>query len=102
MKTNPALVQQHVQMDLQTNREAATDDYEATGEVDFSGKIGKIKAPTLIIMGADDLLITKPMAQFLHENIEGSKLEVIPGAGHVNMLEKPEYVNDVILKFVGS
>jgi pimeloyl-ACP methyl ester carboxylesterase len=102
MKTNPALVKQHVQDDLKTDRKAATDDYEATAEVDFTGKLGKISVPTLIIMGADDLLITASMAQFLHENIKGSKLDVIPDAGHVNMIEKPDEFNKIILSFMGN
>jgi pimeloyl-ACP methyl ester carboxylesterase len=102
MKAKPALVQQHVREDLKTDRKAATDDYEATGEVDFSDRVGIIKVPALIIIGADDLLITRSMAEFLHKKIEGSRLEVILDAGHVNMLEKPELVNDVILKFIHS
>jgi pimeloyl-ACP methyl ester carboxylesterase len=102
MKANPALVQQHVQEDLKTDRKIATDDYEATGEVDFTNEIGKIIVPTLIVRGGDDLMITVSMAQFLHKNIKGSKLEVIPDAGHVNMIERPDEFNKIILKFMGS
>ncbi len=100
MKANPALVQQHVQEDLKTDRKVATEDYEATGGVDFTRQLGKIKAPTLIIMGADDLMITPTMAQFLYENIKGSKLETIPDAGHVNMIEKPDEFNRILVKFI--
>nr|MDO8100037.1 alpha/beta hydrolase [Candidatus Njordarchaeota archaeon] len=102
MKTNPALVRQHVQEDLKTDRKVATEDYEATGGVDFTGQLGKIRAPTLIIMGADDLMIIPAMAQFLHENIKGSELEVIPDAGHLNMIEKPDEFNKIILRFMGN
>jgi len=102
MKNNPALVRQHVEEDLKTDRKVATDDYEATGEVDFTSQVGKIKAPALIIMGADDLMITRGMAQFLHENIKGSKLEIIHDAGHVNMIEKPDEFNKIILRFMGG
>jgi 3-oxoadipate enol-lactonase len=102
MKANPSLVQQHVQEDLKTDRKVATEDYEATGGVDFTGQLGKIKAPTLLIMGADDLVITSAMTRFLHENIKGSKLEVITDAGHVNMIEKPDEFNKVIMKFIGA
>jgi pimeloyl-ACP methyl ester carboxylesterase len=102
MKTNPALVQQHVQEDLKTDRKAATDDYEATGAVDFTTMIEKIDVPTLIIRGADDLLIPESMAQFLHEKIKGSKLEVMPDTGHVNMIEKPDEFNKIILRFMGN
>jgi 3-oxoadipate enol-lactonase len=53
-------------------------------------------------MGGDDVMITPAMAKFLHENIKGSKLEVIPDAGHVNMIEKPQEFNEVILRFMGD
>jgi pimeloyl-ACP methyl ester carboxylesterase len=102
VKTNPALVRQHVQEDLKTDRKVATDDYEATSAVDFTSMIGKISIPTLIIRGADDLLIPESMTQFLHNKIKGSTLEVIPDAGHVNMIEKPDELNKIILRFMGT
>ena len=102
MKTNPALVQQHVREDLKTDRMAATDDYEATGAADFTAMIEKIDIPTLIVRGADDLLIPESMTQFLHEKIKGSRLEVILDAGHVNMIEKPDELNKIILGFTGK
>jgi 3-oxoadipate enol-lactonase len=102
LKNNPALVQQHIQDDLKTDRKVATDDYEATGEADFTTQLGKIRVPTLIIMGADDLAITPAMAQFLHEHIKGSELAEIPDAGHVNMIEKPDEFNKIVLRFIGS
>lgn len=102
MKTSPALVKQHVQDDLKTDRKVATDDYEATAAADFTDKLGNISVPTLIIMGADDLLITASMAQFLHENIKGSKLRIIPDAGHVNMLEKPGGFNEAVMEFMAD
>nr|MDO8133066.1 alpha/beta hydrolase [Candidatus Njordarchaeum guaymaensis] len=100
-RVNPAVVKRHVEEDLQTNPKVAAEDYEAVGEPDFTDELVKIKVPTLIIQGADDLLIRKEWAEFLHKNIKGSKLEVIPDAGHVNMLEKPDEFNKIVLKFLG-
>lgn len=102
VKANPVVVKLHVEQDLETDPKVGAQDYEAVSGVDFSAKLKNIKIPTLIIRGADDLLITQSMADFLHENIKGSKLEIIPDAGHVNMLEKPEHFNNVILMFIGS
>ena len=100
MRNNPALVHQHVQEDLKTNRRTATDDYEATGAFDFTTMIERIEVPTLIIRGTDDLLIPESMTQFLHEKIKGSIVEAIPDSGHVNMIEKPDELNKVILRFM--
>jgi pimeloyl-ACP methyl ester carboxylesterase len=38
--------------------------------------------------------------QFLNKRVKCSKLEVIADGGHVNILEKPEEFNRVLLNFV--
>jgi 3-oxoadipate enol-lactonase len=101
-RANPTIVKRHVEECLQTNPKVAVEDYEATDEADFTEQLSEIKVPTLIIQGADDLLIRKDWVEFLHKNIKGSKLEVIPDAGHVNMIEKPDEFNKIVLRFMGS
>nr|MDO8082156.1 alpha/beta hydrolase [Candidatus Freyarchaeota archaeon] len=76
-------------------------DFEAGRGADLREKIKDINIPTLIIAGADSMLHVS-MSQFLHENIKGSVLEVIPDAGHMLMLEKPEEFNEAILRFIGA
>ncbi|WXG39339.1 MAG: alpha/beta hydrolase [Candidatus Freyarchaeum deiterrae] len=76
-------------------------DFEAGRGVDLREKIKDIKIPTLIMAGADSL-IPISMAQLMHENIKGSVLEVIPDAGHMLMLEKPDLFNEAILRFIES
>lgn len=76
-------------------------DFEAGRGVDLREKIKEINIPTLIIAGADSL-IPISMAQLLHENIKGSVLEIIPDAGHMLMLEKPDEFNLAILRFIGK
>jgi len=75
-------------------------DFEAVGAVDLRARLKEIAVPTLIIAGADDMIAS--LSLFLHENIKGSKLEMIPDAGHMPMLEQPELFNKVILSFVGT
>lgn len=38
----------------------------------------------------------------LHEHIAGSRLEIIPGAGHTSTVEEPTEVNVAITNFLGS
>jgi pimeloyl-ACP methyl ester carboxylesterase len=75
------------------------DDFELTGKVDLRKRVKEIAIPTLIVHGADDI-VPLQSAQFLHENIRGSVLEIIPDAGHLVMIEKPCEFNETILKFV--
>ena len=38
-------------------------------------------------------------SQFLADHIRGARLEIVPGAGHMVMLEKPRAVLDVLVGF---
>jgi 3-oxoadipate enol-lactonase len=48
-----------------------------------------INVPTLIISGADDS-VPQSEAELMHRNISGSRMAVIPRAGHYAALEQPE------------
>ena len=48
-----------------------------------------IQVPTLVLTGADDS-IPQSEAELMHQNISGSRLAVIPRAGHYAALEQPE------------
>lgn len=53
-------------------------------------RLGEIKTPTLIIAGASDIDASPYQAGVLHDGIKGSKLVVIPEAGHFPWMEQPE------------
>jgi pimeloyl-ACP methyl ester carboxylesterase len=74
-------------------------DFDLGGTNDFGGRLKDINVPTLIVHGADDMIPTS-LATYLHENIRGSKLEIIPDAGHMVMMEKPDEFNNAVMKFM--
>jgi pimeloyl-ACP methyl ester carboxylesterase len=76
-------------------------DFEAGRGFDIREKIKDINIPTLILAGGDSM-IPIAAAQFLHERIKGSALEIIKDSGHMIMLEKPEEFNEAILRFVAK
>ena len=57
-----------------------------------SEKIKSINTPTLIIWGENDELISVDDAYLFHQNIKGSKLEIIKNSGHTPMEENPDKV----------
>ena len=62
-----------------------------------------IKAPTLMIYGdKDDYINLEASNEALPSLPEGSKLEVIPGAAHAMMMEKPYYktFRETVIKFL--
>jgi pimeloyl-ACP methyl ester carboxylesterase len=65
-------------------------------------QLDKIQAPTLIIVGDQDVATAPAKAERIHARIPGSKLVVIPGAGHTSSVEEPEAVNAAIEQFLGG
>ena len=62
---------------------------EAIGGFDTFARLGEIKAPTLVIHGDDDNIVPVGNAEILHQGIAGSKLKILPGAGHMFFWERP-------------
>jgi len=73
--------------------------------------LDQIKQPTLILFGEKDNLIpnrflnagrTANIARKGHDKIAGSKLVIVPKAGHFLQFEKPEAVNEAIKGFLSK
>lgn len=67
---------------------------------DFTPTLGQIDVPTLIVVGEQDVITPPAGAKAMHAAIRGSKLEVIPGAGHVPTLEQPAAFGRVMRQFL--
>ena len=65
-------------------------------------QLDHIKAPTLIIVGDQDVATPAAKAERIHARILGSKLHVISGAGHTSTVEEPNAVNAVIVGFLSG
>ncbi len=63
-------------------------------------QIGAIRVPAHIIVGEDDMATRPEKARRIHERIAGSKLLVIPGAGHTVTVEEPAAVNAALFDFL--
>jgi 3-oxoadipate enol-lactonase len=61
-----------------------------------------IDVPTLVVVGEEDVVTPVKDARAMHEQIPGSRLEIIPGAGHLSNLERPAAFNAALSDFVGS
>jgi pimeloyl-ACP methyl ester carboxylesterase len=65
-------------------------------------KLKSIHAPTLVMSGREDELISVSRAEKFHDGIAGSKLVVFDHCGHVPQLEKPEDFSRELLDFLGK
>jgi 3-oxoadipate enol-lactonase len=74
----------------------------AVRDADLTGTVGSIRAPSLIIAGAEDVATPPSDAEKLHERIAGSELVVLDDASHLCNLEQPERFNQAVLAFLGG
>lgn len=63
-------------------------------------KLGMIRAPTLVVVGEQDVALPLEHSERLRQGISGSRLVVIPHAGHTSTVEEPQEVNNAILSFL--
>ena len=59
-----------------------------------------INLPTLIVIGEEDTLSTAADGELMRQNIPGSRLNVIPKAGHYAPWERPEAVAPLLRQFL--
>jgi 3-oxoadipate enol-lactonase len=69
---------------------------------DATSLLPTIDVPTLIIVGDEDVLTPPKESHAMHAAIAGSRLEVIPGAGHVSNVERPAAFNQVLSEFIAG
>ena len=74
---------------------------EALRDADMRERLGGIRAPTLVIAGADDPAAPVDRAELIRDSISGARLEVIPQAAHIANVEQPEAVTRAILDHLG-
>jgi pimeloyl-ACP methyl ester carboxylesterase len=67
---------------------------------DVSGRLGEIHAPTLVIHGDADPLVTPANGRFLAEHIAGARLIVYEGVGHIPEVEVDDRFNADLCEFL--
>jgi pimeloyl-ACP methyl ester carboxylesterase len=75
------------------------------GVIDREGvydTIGEIDRPTLIIVGEEDTATVPAKSERIQNKISGSKLVLVPRAGHSSTIEEPDAVNTALDEFLQS
>lgn len=73
---------------------------EAIGAMDLRGQIGAIKAPTLVISGAEDPATPPAMGREIQSLVPGARFVAIPDAAHLIAVERPGSLTAEIAGFV--
>jgi 3-oxoadipate enol-lactonase len=67
-----------------------------------SGRLGEVRAPTLIVVGDADVADMFAIADRLESEIPGARQAVVAGAAHGLPLERPDELNRLLLDFLSE
>lgn len=82
--------------------EAAARAFWPLGATKLEKRLGLIAAPTLLLWGEKDAVIPRSYAQKFAAGIKGgTRIEIVPDAGHLAYLDRPEAVASAILAHLG-
>lgn len=99
-KTDFATVREAWVEQVKTDPRVRYFDMLACSRFDITARLAAITVPTLIVVGRDDAITPPQCAEILHRGIAGSKLVVIPEAGHMLPSEKPDEFHAVLSEFL--
>lgn len=74
----------------------------AIAGLDTRARLATVRAPTLVIVGAQDQGTPPAMARALAEGIPDARLEILPDAAHLSCVEQPEAFNRLLREFLSS
>jgi pimeloyl-ACP methyl ester carboxylesterase len=77
-------------------------DFLACQAFDEADRVAEIRQPTLVICGVEDQITPPRSAQFLSSAMPNARLEMVPNAGHMVMLERPQAVARTLSGFLES
>jgi pimeloyl-ACP methyl ester carboxylesterase len=101
-KADPNFLKLGYEEMVQRPPEVLHGDFSACNAFDISDRLGEIKMPCLMIVGAGDKLTPPKYSEFLAAGIAGSNVRVIPDAGHMVALEQSKAFNKAVTEFMSA
>jgi 3-oxoadipate enol-lactonase len=99
---NPDLVARRMRQLQENHAPSYAAAYTVFSTSDLGDSLHAIRAPTLIATGEHDVGSNPRMALFMHAQITGSKLEILPNLRHSILVEAPELVTQLVRGFLRS
>lgn len=97
---HPELVRQRMEQ-LQANHPASyAAAYTVFSTSDLGDRLHAIRRPTLVATGQHDIGSNTRMARYMHEQIPGSKLRILPELKHSVLVEAPDTIAAMLMEFL--
>lgn len=100
-KVTDSLIDRYFELTLREgNRQAFVDRLNMEGSASRYAEIKNIQQPTLILWGAEDLLIPKENALRFQSDLQNSTLVIMENTGHTPMEESPSESLSILTEFL--
>lgn len=99
-RANAAQRRQYLRHFLAVDADVMYGDWLACDRFDLMNQLAQISLPALIIAGSQDQMTPPKYAEFMARQLPDADLTVIPGAGHMMLLEQPMLVTSAISGFL--
>ncbi len=86
----------------QLDMDAVLELLDCFDRLDLTKELHRITAPTLVLVGENDILKPRKYSERIAGEIPGADLVVVPGTGHAVCLEKPALFNAILLGFLAA
>lgn len=99
---DPRLKELGAQRMLETRPGVLHGDFLACNEFDVMDRLDKIGVPALILCGTEDRLTPLKYSEYLRDHLPKARLQIVQGAGHMVMLERPAEVAAALEAFLAE
>lgn len=99
---SPRLVELASQRMLEGKPDVLYGDLLACNSYDITEFLSNVQPPTLLICGEGDKMTPLHRSLHLADSLPAARLEIIPQAGHMVILEKPKVVAEALGRFAAS
>jgi 3-oxoadipate enol-lactonase len=79
---------------------AIEEDEEELLVEELAGRLGEVRAPTLVVVGEEDQADMHAIAERLGREIPGARLARIPATAHVPSMERPREFDELVVPFL--
>lgn len=101
-QTRPDLLDRLIKTMLAMDAETYAAAWTEIANFDSSGQLGRIRCPTLVLVGEEDRNTPPDASTVLARAIPDAAMVIIPGASHMLPMEAPDRFNDELVRFLRS
>jgi 3-oxoadipate enol-lactonase len=101
-QTQPALVGLFRSVLLANDPAAYAACCRAIADADVTPLLGRVRCPTLVLLGAEEQVAPLSAARMLKRGIPHAQVRVMAGAGHLPFMEQPAAFSAALQEFVAS